>query len=57
MEAKVIRFPVKEAARDLTLKVKLTGMRAFTWRVSIGAVIMAFGAAVMGIRFEVKRGD
>ena len=55
MEAKVIRFPVKEAAKVITIKLKLKGMRAFTWRVSIGAVIMAFGAAIMGVRFEVEK--
>lgn len=44
----------EEAGKMLTLKVRLTGIDRMTPRMYLGAAIIAFGSAVMGIKVNVE---
>lgn len=52
-EAKVIKIPVKEATRHLTVNFKLKGARAFGWRVKLGLAFITFGMWLTGVKYEV----
>lgn len=54
MEAKIIKMPErKEAPGPLTIRVRWDTSSA--WRVKIGGVMVALGAAIMGVRLEGPR--
>lgn len=50
----VINMNAREAAKDLSIKVRLHGVKTMTARMYLGAFIIAFGAAVMGIKVNVE---
>ena len=49
----VIKFPVKEATEDFTIKVK-AGAAPFGWRVKLGIALIVVATAIMGIKFDVE---
>ena len=52
MEA--VKIDLTEAARSITLKVKITGQRQFRFRLAIGAAIIRFAQWIIGAAGEVE---
>ena len=50
----VINMPVRETGAGTGIKITLPKFRPLPWRVSFGAALMAVGAAMMGIKFNVE---
>lgn len=52
-ERGVVKVPVKDATRKLTLKVKLTGVRRLVWRLKVARWLFLLGGKVAGLKTQV----
>jgi hypothetical protein len=59
--ARAVNLPITDAARNMTLSVKVTGVRRYRARLWLGGQIIRFAARVIGMRGAVEiildRGD
>ena len=51
---RTINIPMASVAKDLTVNVKLTGLRRWHLRLQLGLVLMRFAIWVSGMGFEVE---
>jgi hypothetical protein len=49
-----VAFPIKELLPQMVLKVSVTGVRSFAWRIKIGGWILRLAALVMGMGLHVE---
>lgn len=48
-------IPIKDAAKNMTLTVNVTGLKVWSWRVRVACWLIWLATKTAGIGFEVER--
>lgn len=49
-----VKFPVSQAMKNITITVKLTGLKPLVWRMKLGILLFKFAAWVIGCNVQLE---
>lgn len=53
--AAAAKFPISRAVSDCTLKIEITGLRIFRFRLWLASLFFKVGVAIIGCRAEIVK--